>query len=145
MQGRACASVSAEYEAPARDARTAETMWRCRCASLTSESVGAFSGLRVVWGELSVAPGRTARGGGGWSERWAAPRFFMWFLCPVARPQSYRGPTDPWRGGSVRFRALGPAPACGLALLSWQIGVLSWQSANQTTDLRVALYPIASL
>ena len=59
---------------------------------------GAFSGSRGRRRELSVAPGRTAGGGGGSSEWWAAPRFFMWFLCPVARSQSYRGPTEPWRG-----------------------------------------------
>ena len=41
---------------------------------------GAFSGLRVVWGELSVAPGGTARGGGGSSERWAAQGFLCGFF-----------------------------------------------------------------
>ena len=46
-----------------------------RCAS-PARAWGAFSGRRVVWWELSVAPGRTARGGGGFWERWAAPRVF---------------------------------------------------------------------
>ena len=63
MQGRACASVSAEYEAPARDARTAETMWRCRCASLTSESVGGVFGTACgVGGALGGAGTHCSRG-----------------------------------------------------------------------------------
>ena len=88
---------------------------------------GVFSGWRGRRRELSVAPGRTAGGGGGSSERWAAPRFFMWFLCPVARSQSYRGPTGPWRGGGVRFiaRRVGLSlPCCSLALGKGIVAVL---------------------
>jgi hypothetical protein len=78
-----------------------------------------FSGLRGRRRELSGAPGRTAGGGGGSSEWWAAPRFFMWFLCPVAQSQPYRGPTEPWRGGSVlHFARLTASPLSFAILLS---------------------------
>ncbi len=42
--------------------------------------------------------------------------------CPVARSQTYRGPTGPWRGGSVRFaRARGGLGLCHFALWTWQL------------------------
>ena len=121
MQGRACASVSAEYEAPARDARTAETMWRCRCASHLARAWGAFSGRRVVWGELSVAPVRTARGGGGRSERWAAPKVFI-VVSLSSRPVAVVSRPD-WSVVRARraFHSGGPSLSAGW---HWLSGIL---------------------
>jgi len=88
---------------------------RCGAADapLPARAWGVFSGRRVVWRELSVAPGRTARGGGGFSERWAAPMVFLWFLCPI-RPIAVVARPD----GSVarRKRAFRASRALGLGL-----------------------------
>ena len=67
-------------------------------------------------------------------------------LCGFFVQSPSRSRSEPWRGGGVRFVALG-VYSIGAAwpLLSGNFGVLSWQSANQTTDLRVAPYPIASV
>ena len=115
MQGRACASVSAGCAAPALDAGTAEASWRCRCAS--SESVGGVFG--IAW-----APPGALRGAG--THCWRGRRFFgvvgcppgfYVVSCPVARSQSYRGPTGPWLNRGVRFaRSASPLPWLGSLL-----------------------------
>ena len=89
---------------------------------LSLESVGVFSGRRVVWWDVSVVPGDVLAGGGGCSERWAAPKVFYVVSCPVARSQSYRGPTGPWRGRGVRFITRRAGLSCLAAL--WHLAVL---------------------
>ena len=101
MQGRACASVSTGCAAPALDADTAETAWRCRCAS-PARAWGVFSGRRVVWWELSVVPGDVLAGGGGSSDWWAAPSVFY----VVSFVQS------PGRSRTAARRVRGAAEAC---------------------------------
>ena len=66
------------------------------------------------------------------------PRFFMGFLCPVARSQSYRGLTDRWRGGAVRFVVGRLAPSLGalLSLLSNWCALCA--SANQRTPAHLS-------
>jgi hypothetical protein len=121
VRGRACASVSAGGAAFSLAARTAEEAWRCRCASHT-RAWGAFSGLRGRRRELSVAPGRTAGGGGGFSERWAAPKGFF-YVVSVQSPGRSRTAARPVRGegeACVSSRGAGglSLPCCSLALLA---------------------------
>ena len=84
---------------------------------------GVFSGRRVVWWELSVVPGDVLAGGGGCSERWAAPRFFRWFF--VQSPGRSRIAARPVRGAAEACvsRALAASPLSFAIFALWHLGM----------------------
>jgi len=101
---------------------------------------GAFSGSRVVRGELSVAPGRTAGGGGGCSEWWAAPKVFMRVLAgrPVAVvPRPDRSLARPRR--RAFHRAARGALLCLAAL--WHFG---WHRHSSALPIRPGSEPVTA-
>ena len=99
-----------------------------RCAS-PARAWGVFSGLRVVWGELSVAPGRTARGGGGFRSGGLPQGFLCGFF--VQSPGRSRMAVRPVRG-EAEACVSSRRPRLGSAWLGalWQFGVRSLGKAQ---------------
>jgi len=141
--GDARASVSLGGGACALPEARAATMWRCRCASLPSESVGG------VFGTAWAPAGALCRA---WMHCWRGRRLFGAVGCPpfffcgffVQPPGRSRTAARPVRGAAeaCAFRRRASCPqACSPCC---QIGVLS-VPAQTNEHLRICQDSTASL